>query len=92
MRIPVPDGISLQMRDLFTEILPLFSSRCEACLFLTFSGQNETFSTLSSAGEPSADRWLAITPQTAILLFPTSKTLGHVGASTGPAAAHSEAS
>lgn len=54
MPIPVPDGISLQMRDLFSSnSCSVFFSYlscccCQACLFLTFSGPSETFSTLSA--------------------------------------------
>lgn len=55
MPIPVPNGISLQMRDLFSSnscsvfFFPyLFCCCCQDCLFLTFSGLSETFSTLSA--------------------------------------------
>lgn len=54
MPIPVPDGISLQMRDLFSSnscsVFFSYLSCCcfQACLFLTFSGPSETFSTLSA--------------------------------------------
>ena len=70
----MPDGISLQMQDLFFPNSLSFFSALVELFFRDLSDQNKTSSTLSQ----SESHWLAIMPQTALFLL-LSQTLRDVG-------------